>query len=456
MLFSKRFPRACLACSLPGFLLGLCILASVVGCGKQDAESKSRAEAEALAAKTPAIKVDTVIAKVRPGDTYAGLMRNLDLAPEVVHGLMERINDHFPVKLYAGQIYRVVCQRPFEGGEPALMAFTLEERGGLFRHMLHRIESALSDSAHSIPAAGELSYRGDSVVVRRDTVALHGVLATSLYEAVIAQGETPALLDQITQVFAWDIDFFRDPRVGDSFSVLVEKNYRDDGRFLGYGQLLCARYVNQGHAFQGFRYKDGYYDAEGKSLEKLLMKAPLKFSRITSGFTHSRLHPVLGIRRPHFGVDYAGPVGTPIFAAGDGVIELAGWSGGFGNCVKIRHNSVYTTYYGHLNGFAKSAKRGARVKQGETIGYLGSTGLSTGPHLDYRVQKNGAFINPASLKTDAKEGVSEAEMTAFLAQRGGLLARLDGKPDPVGPSLALHSEPAVSTEVGGGLQQATP
>lgn len=413
---------------------------ALTGCGKQEsaAQSDSTSQAQSDSAQ---FKVDTVVAKVRPGDTYAGLMRNLDLAPEIVADLMQSVNAHFPVKLYAGQIYRVICQRPFEGGEPALMAFTLEERGGLFRHILHRFESAFTDSASMQPAVTTLAYRGDSALVTTDTVALHGTLTTSLYEAVLAQGESPALLDRITQIFAWDIDFFRDPRVGDRFSVLAEKQYRDDGRFLGYGRVLCARYVNQGHEFLGYLYKDGYYDASGKSLEKLLMKAPLKFSRVTSGFSHSRLHPVLGIRRPHFGIDYAGPVGTPIFAAGDGVIELASWSGGFGNCVKIRHNSVYTTYYGHLQGFAKGAKRGMRVKQGQTIGYLGSTGLSTGPHLDYRVQKNGAFINPASLKTDAKEGIPEAEMTAFLLERGALLARLDGRPDSTAPALA--SRPAL-------------
>jgi len=363
---------------------------------------------------------DTVEFTVKPGDTYGSLIQNLDFRPESIGALMRGIAAHFPVKLYAGQIYRVIGERPGEGGEAELAAFALEDRGGLFRHVVYPLLDANGNVLDT------LAYRGDSVAVRIDTVALQGKLETNLYAAVLAQGESPALLDQLTQVFAWDIDFFRDPRVGDSFAALVEKRWREDGVFLGYGKLLCARYANRGQTFEGFRYQQGYFDADGRSLEKLLMKAPLKFSRISSGFTASRLHPVLGIRRPHWGVDYAAPMGTPIYAAGDGVVIQASWSGGFGNCVKIRHNGVFTTYYGHLNGYAKGIRSGIRVRQGDVIGYLGKTGLATGPHLDYRVQKNGTFINPTSLKTDAKQGIDAGEMSDFQLERGRLLAILDG------------------------------
>lgn len=404
--------------SLYAILLG-CICAGLLSaCGHEE----SPALPPSTTSKPAEPRRDTLMAKVRVGDTYASLMRNLDLHPEQLGRLLQHVTSCFPVKLYAGQIYRVICQRPPGGGEPTLESFVLEERGGLFRHALQAVSTQVDTEK---VVTDSLAYVADSVGVRLDTVVVRGNLSTNLYEAVLSQGESPALLDPLTQVFAWDIDFFRDPRVGDSFSVLVEKRWREDGVFLGYGQLLCARYVNQGHAFEGFRYRDNYYDGDGRSLEKLLMKAPLKFSRISSGFTASRLHPVLGIRRPHWGVDYAAPTGTPIFAAGDGMVVLAGWSGGFGNCVKIRHNGVFTTYYGHLRGFAAGIRSGLRVRQGQTIGYLGSTGLATGPHLDYRVQKNNAFINPTSLKTEAKEGVTVAEKQAFQLLCAQLLARMD-------------------------------
>jgi murein DD-endopeptidase MepM/ murein hydrolase activator NlpD len=397
-----------------GFLAVCLALLGVSACRQPSTENVVTA-----APKPPVPKLDTVELKVRPGDTYAGLMRHLDLEPERVSNIYQQVVASFPVKLYAGQLVSMVFRRPPEGGEPRLLAFSLEERGGLFRHVMHQI----TDSADSL--MDTLAYRGDSAKIRVDTVAVRGQLLTNLSEAVASQGESPALLDQIVQVFAWDIDFFRDPRVGDEYAVLVEKRYRDDGLFLGYGDLLTARYHNQGRTFEAYRYLGGYYDGQGQSLEKLLMKAPLKFSRISSGFTHSRLHPVLGIRRPHWGVDYAAPTGTPVYAAGDGVVVTASWSGGFGHCVKIRHNSVFTTYYGHLSGYAKSIRPGTRVSQGQTIGFVGSTGLASGPHLDYRVQRNGGFINPISLNTEAKAGIPPDQLAAFILERQKLVASLE-------------------------------
>jgi murein DD-endopeptidase MepM/ murein hydrolase activator NlpD len=347
----------------------------------------------------------------------------------------------FPVKLYAGQMVSMVFRRPPEGGEPRLLAFALEERGGLFRHVMHR----LVDSSDQLMET--LAYRGDSAKIKIDTVTVRGQLLTNLSEAVAQQGESPALLDKIVQVFAWDIDFFRDPRVGDKYGVLVEKRYRDDGLFLGYGHLLTAQYQNQGRTFEAFHFQNGYYDGQGQSLEKLLMKAPLKFNRISSGFTNSRLHPVLGIRRPHWGVDYAAPTGTPVYAAGDGVVVSASWSGGFGHCIKIRHNSVFTTYYGHLSGYTKSIRAGVRVTQGQTIGFVGSTGMSSGPHLDYRVQRNGGFINPTSLSTEAKAGIAAENLAAFTLARQKLVAhlqRLDNS-QPVVLNQGAHPSDSTAT-----------
>jgi murein DD-endopeptidase MepM/ murein hydrolase activator NlpD len=234
------------------------------------------------------------------------------------------------------------------------------------------------------------------------------------------------LVGEITRIFAWDIDFFRDPRPGDGFQILAEKRFRqDDGRFLGYGRVLAARYENAGRSFGAVLYRDRYYTPEGKGLEKQLMKVPLRYNaRVSSGFSSSRLHPVLGVRRPHWGVDYAGPTGTPILAAGSGTIAYAKWVNGYGKTIKIRHNGVYSTYYAHLHGYAPGISAGKRVAQGDVIGYMGSTGLSTGPHLDYRVEKNGRYVNPLTVISDPVAGVSASELPAFLSQRDRYFALL--------------------------------
>jgi murein DD-endopeptidase MepM/ murein hydrolase activator NlpD len=349
--------------------------------------------------------------KIQSGEIYSSLVRNLDLEEEESQTLLESIRVNFPIRLFAGQDYRVRLQNDSTGFR--WKSFSLLDRGGEMRHRLQRADSLIE-------------YAYEAVPYEVDTVAVSGTLDYSLYEACLAVDEHPSLVDKVTKVFAWDIDFFRDPRKGDSFHILVEKRRDEQGRFRGYGEVLSARYDNAGTAFTGIRFRDGYYDAGGRSLEKLLLKAPLDFSRISSGFSRSRLHPVLGIRRPHWGVDYAGPTGTPIYAAGDGVVVYAKFVGGYGKTVKIRHNGVYNTYYAHLNGYASKLRAGQRVRQREVIGYLGSTGMSTGPHLDYRVEKNGQYMNPTSLKTEAKEGVSSAEWNDFTLARQQLLSRMLG------------------------------
>lgn len=353
--------------------------------------------------------------KILPGEAYSTLVRNLDLEEEESQSLLASIREHLPIRLFAGQDYRVRLRNDSAGFRWA--SFSLLERGGEMRHRLVRPDPDL-DSA--------VTYAYEPVPYTVDTVSVSGTLDYSLYEACLAVDEHPSLVEKVTKVFAWDIDFFRDPRKGDAFHILVEKRRDERGRFRGYGEVLSARYENAGTTFTGIRFRDGYYDADGRSLEKLLLKAPLDFTRISSGFSRSRLHPVLGIRRPHWGVDYAAPRGTPIYAAGDGVVVYAKFVSGYGKTVKIRHNGVYSTYYAHLQGYAANLRTGQRVRQREVIGYLGSTGLATGPHLDYRVEKNGQYINPASLKTEAKEGIAAAEWDAFSDSRQQLLTRMLG------------------------------
>jgi murein DD-endopeptidase MepM/ murein hydrolase activator NlpD len=315
-----------------------------------------------------------------------------------------------------------------------LQSFLLEDRYSEHKHVLAResrsgtmevtVDSAVIASAPVAPSPSTLTYTKVEIPIRIDTVAVTGNLSTNLYEAFISKGETPALIQLVTKIFAWDVDFFKDPRVGDAFNLLVEKRYGEDGNFRGYGQVLSAKYVNRGKEFYGILYKGAYFDQQGGSLEKMLLKVPLNFAHVSSGFTSSRLHPILGVNRPHWGVDYAAPKGTKIFAAGDGTIEYAKWVNGYGKTMKIRHNGVYNTYYAHLNGFASGMSAGRRVKQGEVVAFLGMTGMATGPHLDYRVECHGSYINPASLKMEAKEGVAKAEWKEFCDHRDLLLARM--------------------------------
>src|SRR5256884_8267074 len=212
-------------------------------------------------------------------------------------------------------------------------------------------------------------------------------------------GETTKLVVAMVEICESDFDFTADTRVGDRLRLLVEKRYAGEG-FVNYGRILVAQYVSAGRVLSGVGWvperpgRDAYYDPDGRSLKKSFLKSPLEFTRITSGFTYARPHPILGGVRPHLAVDYAAPIGTPVRAVADGTILGAGWNGGNGIQVHLRHRSGYETEYNHLARLAAGVRAGARVSQRQVIGYVGSTGLSTGPHLDYRVAKDGRFVNP--------------------------------------------------------------
>jgi murein DD-endopeptidase MepM/ murein hydrolase activator NlpD len=365
----------------------------------------------------PLERLDTLVSRIKVGESFHSVVKSLGLDEGEAALLLAGIKENYRFKLFAGQAYRVVFRVTEDG--TTVRSFSLEDRHSETRHRLLRAESA--DEGYRIAS---LDYSVVPIQVRTDTVLVNGMLNTSLYEAFLDAGETPALIQLVTKIFAWDVDFFRDPRVGDEFSLLVEKRYGEDGAFRGYGEVLSARYVNNKTSFDGILFKGGYYDKEGRSLERMLLKMPLNFARVSSGFNAKRLHPILGIRRPHWGIDYCAPIGTNILAAGDGVVEYAKWVNGYGKTIKIRHNSTYSTYYAHLNGYAPGVRAGKRVRQRDVIGYLGNTGLSTGPHLDYRVERNGRYINPASLKTESKDGLAAEDFKEFCDHRDQFFARM--------------------------------
>jgi len=269
-----------------------------------------------------------------------------------------------------------------------------------------------------------------------------GRIRTSFFEDALQAGLTSQLVMNLADILGWDIDFFVDIREGDSFRVLLEDKYKDE-KFVYTKRILAAEFLNQGREYTVFYFKDpygieGYYDSAGRSVRKQFLKSPLRYSRVSSSFTNRRLHPVLKIYRPHQGIDYAAPTGTPIAAVCDGKAMFAGWQGGYGKSIIIQHNSTYSSHYGHLSHFAPGIKPGVRVKQGEIIGYVGSTGLATGPHLDFRISANGAFINPSNLKNINTKGLNPEYRRMFETIKKEMITRLEG-PEKRGIWLAKNS-----------------
>jgi murein DD-endopeptidase MepM/ murein hydrolase activator NlpD len=231
------------------------------------------------------------------------------------------------------------------------------------------------------------------VPLERYLVRVEGEIHSSLYEAINAAGEKDPLALAFAEILAWEIDFYQDLQEGDRFKVLVEKIYKGD-QFIQYGMIHGVEFERGGKIIRGIGYNGDYYNEEAVSLIKAFLKAPLRFDRISSRFSGARRHPILGGVLPHYGVDYAAPIGTPVWAVADGTVLSVGWNGGFGKQVVLRHMNGYKTYYGHLSRYGPGIRRAARVMQKQTIGYVGTTGLSTGPHLDYRLSKNSGFRNP--------------------------------------------------------------
>jgi murein DD-endopeptidase MepM/ murein hydrolase activator NlpD len=260
------------------------------------------------------------------------------------------------------------------------------------------------------------------------TVVVAGQVKRSLFQAVEDAGESPQLVIDLVEIFSSDFDFTADTRAGDRFRLVVEKRYAGE-TFVDYGRILGAQYVSDGGVLTGVAFephsaaRPSYFDLEGRSLRKSFLRSPLEFTRITSGFTYARPHPILGGTRPHLAIDYGAPTGTPVRAVADGVVLGAGWAGANGIQVRLRHRAGYETMYNHLS--RASVRAGARVKQRQVIGLVGSTGLSTGPHLDYRVSRNGVFVNPLGEKFVPGEPIGARDRARFDAQARALVRRLE-------------------------------
>ena len=258
-----------------------------------------------------------------------------------------------------------------------------------------------------------------------------GVIESSLFATVTAAGEDDQLALDLADIFAWDVDFNTEIRRGDSFRVAVEKLHVD-GRFCRYGRILSAEFVRGTRVLRAVRYdgekSSGYYDPAGTPLRKAFLRSPLKFSRISSRFTGARLHPILNVTRPHYGVDYAAPAGTPVLATGNGIVTMAGWKDDYGKTVRLRHPNGFETLYGHLSRI--DVVPGQRVTQGMRVGAVGMTGLATGPHLDYRMVRRGSFVDPLKVQSPPAEPVPTRERPAFEQTRDERLALLPADPLP--------------------------
>lgn len=257
---------------------------------------------------------------------------------------------------------------------------------------------------------------------------IEGTINSSLWNVITESGASPLLALKISDVYAWQIDFF-DIKVGDSFQVIYNEAYIDDTTSLDIASVDAAIFTHQDKTFTAIPFTQDsvfeFFDTEGNSLRKAFLKAPLDFFRITSRFSNARFHPILKRYRAHHGVDYAAPTGTPVKTIGAGTVISKGWAGGGGNTVKIKHNSMYTTSYMHLSRYAQGLSVGQHVQQGEVIGYVGSTGLSTGPHLDFRVYKNGQAINPLAMEAPPSKPIRPELKDSFLFISKRYLMELD-------------------------------
>ncbi len=360
---------------------------------------------EADAACGPAEEV--VEAEVSPGDTITALLgRHID--PDEIKRLARESREFRFSRIQAGQPYRIA---------------TRDGEFVSFEYLISPLERLVIRAER-----GEylVSVEAEPQSFRVEVAA--GTIDQNLFAAVKDAGEDPDLAVALADIFAWDIDFCKDLRKGDGFTVAVEKRYAGD-TFTGYGRILAAEFTNQGKTSRAFYFAEkkgrgGYFDEKGQALRKAFLRAPLSFRRISSGFSHSRLHPILHVRRPHLGVDYAAPEGTPVWSVGGGVVVEKGYNHAAGNFVTIRHSQTYTTRYNHLSRFAKALAKGKSVRQGEVIGYVGATGYATGPHLDFRMYRNGQAINVLENPKIMADPMPAAQMAAFKAKVGPLLAMM--------------------------------
>ncbi len=347
---------------------------------------------------------------IQPGQSLAQALSAHGISGRITHQVAQALRPHLNFR-------KIRPGATFEA--------TLDETGAL-RHFLYRVSPL--EVYEVTREQAEYRMTRHEVPIERRVEKITGTVTSSLFESMEALGEKPELAIRFVDIFVWDFDFNSDAQPGDQFHMLVEKTY-SGATFVRYGKILVAEYENRGKAYTGIYFETSpeggdFYTPDGRSVRKTFLRSPLKYSRISSGYTHHRRHPILGGVRPHLAIDYAAPHGTPVWAVADGVVLSAGWNGGSGKSVLIQHRGGYRTMYNHLSTVAREIRNGTRVQQKKVIGHVGSTGLSTGPHLDYRVIKDGRFINPLTQKFIPGDPIPQSRQAAFRSLRDRLLHQL--------------------------------
>lgn len=355
---------------------------------------------------------EVITGTIAKGDTAAVLLNNW-LPKQTVYSLLEVTRKVYSLaQIHEGQPYTLV--RDVESGEMESFEYEIDSNRKL---IVQRQDEGFSATLERIEYETKL-------------VMVEGSIKSSLFQAMTDAGEQASLVMIMADIFAWEINFIKDLREGDAFSILVEKRYRE-GEFRNYGKVLAATFTNQNSTYEAFRFADQdgqfrFFNAKGESLEKTLLKAPLPFTRVTSGYSMNRLHPIFNVRRAHQGIDYGAPNGTPIKAVGSGVVTTAGWVGGYGKQVVVRHSKALESMYSHMSGYARGIKSGTKVRQGQIIGYVGATGNATGPHLDFRLRQNGAFINPSKAINPRIHDLDRKQLPAFRTHMSAVRQYMDG------------------------------
>ncbi len=370
-------------------------------------------ETLAVAVQTPPVAAIELTRedKVQPGETLSGLLERMQVSEEDARQLLSGVAAEAGLnRLRSGQYLQA---RVMEDGTLVSLSFdssdgqtvTIKRQAGTF-------------------SVDKLSAAPDDRIVMRS-----GKIQSSLYAASDAAGVPDSVTDKIAELFSTDIDFRQDLRKGDTFSVIYRQNFRN-GQPTGDSQILAAEFVNAGRTYRAVLFRDplgheDYYTPDGQSLKKAFLRCPLPFSRITSGFTISRFHPVLKTWRAHKGIDYGAPIGTPVKAVSDGTISFEGQQHGYGNLIVIQHFGPYSTAYGHLSRFAKGLHRGSHVSQGQVVAYVGMTGLATGPHLHYEFRVHGEQKNPLAMNLPTAQPLSPAYRARFAEESQPWAARLN-------------------------------
>ncbi len=381
----------------------------------------------------PVDSFEVVESVVERGESFGNILLNYGVDYSVIHRIAVDFKDIFDVRyIRSGRPYSIFC----EAGDSTKTA----------RYMVYQpseIDYYIFDLSDSIKV--EEGHKDVSVRV----VETSGVINSSLYESLIENGASPQLVVELSTMYAWSIDFFRIQK-GDNYRVIYEQRFIDDTTYVGMGEIIAANFNHGDRDFYSFFFEKGenywdYFDEKGNTLRKAFLKAPLKFSRISSRYSPKRFHPVLKRYKSHLGTDYAAPRGTPIMATADGQVIAASYTRGNGNYVKIRHNSTYTTQYLHMSKFAKGIKSGKVVKQGDVIGYVGSTGLATGPHVCYRFWVNGVQKDPYKQELPEADPIKPEYREEYIRKMEVLKRRLDAieinDPDKAGNFIVSNDQP---------------